>query len=174
MRADGLEHVGLERRIAACRRLLIHARMCGWDITHVHPRSASHASPPVDGLQPLPSERLIYRTGVSAFSNRSFRHAIKASPEAELVLISFSLSSSCLATVLTAHDWGVPVILAADTALGSNWGSASREAANRGGEVDDVALVVRSIVAPFARIAAADELIEARRGLRLVVNEARV
>jgi nicotinamidase-related amidase len=156
---DGFDHSGLGRRIEACRRLLMHARGRGWDITHVHPRSASHAARPVEGLEPLPSERLVYRTGVSAFSNRIFRQAIKASPEAELILVGFSLSSSCLATALTAHDWGLPVILAADAVLGGP---------SENPEVRETERSLRSIVAPFVRIAAADDLIEVRRTLRLV------
>ena len=158
-RLDGLDRPDLDRRIEACRRLLIHARWRGWEITHVHPRSASHASRPVDGLEPLPSERLVYRTGVSAFSNRAFRQAIKASPEAELILVGFSLSSSCLATALTAHDWGLPVILASDAILGGPSDMADAREADKS---------LRSVVAPFVRIAAADELIEMRRALRLV------
>lgn len=106
----------------------------------------------MDGLEPLPSERLVYRTGVSAFSNRAFRQAVKAQPEAELVIAGFSLSSSCLATALTAHDWGLTVVLTSDAVLGE-------------GEQP-----LRSVVAPFVRIAAADELIDVRRGLRLIAS----
>jgi nicotinamidase-related amidase len=151
-RLDGCDHPGLARRITVCRRLLQHARWRDWEITHVHPRSASRASRPVDGLEPLPSERLVYRTGVSAFSNRAFRQAVKAQPEAELVIAGFSLSSSCLATALTAHDWGLTVVLISDAVLGE-------------GEQP-----LRSVVAPFVRIAAADDLIEVRRGLRLIAS----
>ncbi len=157
-RLDGLDHPGIDRRVEVCRRLLLHARWRGWEITHVHPRSASRASRPVAGLEPLPSERLVYRTGVSAFSNRAFRQAVKAAPEAELVIAGFSLSSSCLATALTAHDWGLPVVLASEAVLGASTGESERS--------------LRSVVAPFVRIAAADELIEVRRSLRLVVGGA--
>ncbi len=127
----------------------------------MHPRSASRASRPVDGLEPLPTERLVYRTGVSAFSNRTFRQAIKASPTAELIVVGFSLSSACLATALTAHDWGLSVILAADAVLGGP---------SENPDLRETERSLRSIVAPFVRIAAADELIEVRRGLRLVTS----
>ncbi len=160
-RAEGREHSGLKRRVEVCRRLLLHARARGWDITHVHPRSAAKASRPVEGLEPLTTERLVYRTGLSAFSNRPFREAVKATPEAELILISFSLSSACLVTALTAHDWGLPVILAKEAVLG---GASDGRGRRRGAEPD------RSIVAPFVRLADADDLIDARRALRLVVN----
>ena len=162
-RADGREHPGLRRRIEVCRRLLLHARARGWDVTHVHPRSAARASRPVDGLEPLTTERLVYRTGLSAFSNRPFCEAVKAVPEAELILVSFSLSSACLVTALTAHDWGLDVTLAKDAVLGSAPDGLGRV---HGQEQD------RSIVAPFVRIAATDDLIDARRALRLVVNRA--
>lgn len=160
-RSPGGEHAGLKQRIAACRRLLHHARACGWDVTHVHPRSAARATRPVAGLEPLPSERLVYRTGVSAFSNRPFCEAVKGLPDAELILIGFSLSSTCLVTALTAHDWGMKVTLAKDAVLG-----ATRDA-------DGVLRTEdpgRAIVAPFVRMAGVDELIDTRKALRLVVN----
>jgi len=160
-RVDGREHAGLRRRIEVCRRLLLHARARGWDITHVHPRSANQASRPVEGLEPLTTERLVYRTGLSAFSNRPFCEAVKARPEAELILVSLSLSSACLVTALTAHDWGLSVTLPKEAPLGAASDVRGRP---RSQETDD------AIVAPFVRIAAADELIDARRALRLVVN----
>jgi hypothetical protein len=162
-RIDGCELPGLRRRIEACRRLLLHARSRGWDITHVHPRSAAKATRPAAGLEPLPSERLVYRTGLSAFSNRPFREAIRARPDAELILVGFSLSSTCLVTALTAHDWGLSVILAKDAVLGATPDASGRMRAQE---------PARSIIAPFVRIAAAAELIEPRRGLRLVVDRA--
>lgn len=162
MRLDGLDHPDIERRVEVCRRLLKHARWRGWEITHVHPRSASRAARPVDGLEPLPTERLVYRTGVSAFSNRAFRQAIKAQADCELIIAGFSLSSSCLATALTAHDWGLAVVLASDALLGD----ASKPCA--AGEAERS---LRSAVAPFVRIAAVDELIDVRRGLRLVAGD---
>jgi nicotinamidase-related amidase len=162
MRLDGFGHPGIGARIEVCRRLLLHARWRGWEITHVHPRSASRAARPVEGLEPLPSERLVYRTGVSAFSNRSFRQTVKAQPETELVIAGFSLSSACLATALTAHDWGLPVVLAADALLGDP------TSPNAAGETERS---LRSVVAPFVRIAMADELIDVRRGLRLITAE---
>jgi len=159
IQSDGLERPGVDRRIEVCRRLLLHARWRGWEITHVHPRSASRASRPVPGLEPLPSERLVYRTGVSAFTNRAFSQAVKAAPEAELVIAGISLSSACLATAVTAHDLGLAVALASDAVLGAPaWPIAEGDRS------------LRAVVARFARIATADELIEVRRSLRLVAG----
>ena len=148
------------RRAAVCRRLLRHARWRGWDLTHVHPRSAAMAARPVEGLEPLPSERLVYRTGVSAFSNRVFGQAVRATPEAELVLACFSLSSACLVTALTAHDLGLPVTLVEDAALG-----------DCGAHNDDSDRALRAVVTPFVRVVLADDLIEMRRALHLVAGE---
>lgn len=160
-RAEGRDLPGLTRRIEVCRRLLLHARAREWDITHVHPRSAAKATRPVAGLEPLPTERLVYRTGLSAFSNRPFCEAVSALPEVELILVGFSLSSACLVTALTAHDWGLSVTLAKDAVLGA------KPDANGCIHAEEPE---RSIVLPFVRIATADELIDARRGLRLVVD----
>ncbi len=158
-RVEGREHSGLDRRVSACRRLLFHARAVGWEISHVHPRSAARAARPIQGLEPLPTERLVYRTGLSAFSNRPFCEAVEAQPLAELILLSLSLSTACLVTALTAHDWSLAVTLAKDAALGASPDASGRL---RGAEPG------RSIVAPFARLACADELIDTRRALRLV------
>jgi nicotinamidase-related amidase len=159
LRADGEGDADLDRRIEASRRLLLHARWRGWEITHVHPRSASHAARPVAGLEPSPDERLIYRTGVSAFTHRVFCDAVKAAPEAELVLVALSLSSACLATAVTAHDWGLPVILASDVVLGQPGPDAASTERYRD---------LRAAIAPFGRIAVSESLIDVRRGLRLV------
>lgn len=154
-RVEGEPLPGLDSRVRACRRLLLHARARGWDVTHVYPRSAAKASRPAEGLEPLPTERLVYRTGLSAFSSRPFCEAIEAMPEAELILVSFSLSSACLVTALTAHDWGLPVTVISDAMLGG------------GGEAEQSA---RAAITPFARLAGADDLIDVRHGLRLVVD----
>src|SRR5690606_17134955 len=60
-----------------CGRVLRHARVCGWQVVHVHARQAdSEATRPIAGLEPLTTEPLVYRSGVSAFSSRVFRQMV--------------------------------------------------------------------------------------------------
>jgi hypothetical protein len=149
-----------QRRIDNCRRLLVHGRAIGWTVMHVFPRAALAASArSIEGLEPLPSEPVLYRSGVSAYSNRVFRQTLEASPETELVIVSLSLSAACLATALTAHDRKSAVTLVEDIVSASEDDAQGLEA---------LQTVSRSIVAPFVKIARTDDLIDLRRSLRLV------
>ncbi len=146
------------RRLGACRRVLTHARDSGWMVTHVHPRSAAKADGSIEGLEPLPSERLVYRTGVSAFSNRSFCEAVRIGEGAELILVSLSLSSAFLVTAVTAHDWGLRVGAPSDAVLAD------------GGEPWSADSLASAAIAAFVRFSSAAELTDARQALRLVVD----
>jgi nicotinamidase-related amidase len=149
-----------QRRVDCCRRVLIFARSAGWTITHLHPKTAGSRAPrPLLGVGPLPTEPVLYRARVSAFSNRSFDRIVKEQTDAEMVILSLSLSSACLGTALYAYDLGVPVILVEDALSGSSEDLSGLEA---------IETVARSIVAPFVQVLRADDLIEPRRGLRLV------
>ena len=130
---------------------------------HVLHRSLlSQSSRSFEGLEPSPTEPVLYRTGLSAFSNRAFRQSVRAAHDAELILIGLSLTPSCLATALAAYDHKISVTLVEDTLCGGPDDSLGIEA---------IDIVSRSIVAPFARIVRADELIDLRRGLRVVGPE---
>lgn len=151
-----------QRQIDPCRRLLAFARSAGWPITHIHPRmSGRRAARPAPGLGPLPSEPVLYRGGASAFSNRSFDRTVKEQDGFELVILSFSLSSACLGTALCAYDLGLPVLLIEDALSNTSADIVGLEA---------IETVARSIVAPFVQVSAVDELIDPRRGLRLVAS----
>jgi nicotinamidase-related amidase len=147
-----------QRRVDSCRRLLTFARSARWTITHMLAKT-SRPQRPLPGLGPLPTEPVLYRAGASAFSNRNFDRIVKELADGEMVILSFTLSSACLGTALYAHDLGVPVILIED-ALSDN----SRD---RSG-LEALETVARSIVAPFVQVLCAEDLIEPRRGLRLV------
>ncbi|HEX4181773.1 MAG TPA: isochorismatase family protein [Caulobacteraceae bacterium] len=148
------------RRIHACRRLLTYGRTVGWKITHVFEHTArARRSWAIEGLEPLQIEPVLYRTGVSAFSNRMFRERVEAASEAELILVSLSLSPTCLATALAARDRGVAVALVEDTLTGSPGAAAG---------LDAIRTLSHSIAAPFVRITRTEALIDARRGLRVV------
>jgi Isochorismatase family len=148
-----------QARIDKCRRLLTFARTSDWTISHVYPHTAGRSTRPLAGLEPLPSEPVYYRTGASAFSNRVFRRAIKEGPELELVILGLSLSSTSMGTALSAYDHDIAVTLIEDTIL--------QDAANASG-LEAIETVTRALVAPFVQIRRVDELIDHRRGLRLV------
>jgi nicotinamidase-related amidase len=155
----GLEP-SLARRIDNCRRLLMHGRMMGWVITHVFDHTArSKRARAIEGLEPLQIEPVLYRTGVSAFSNRMFRESVEGALETELVILGLSLSPTCLATALAARDRGVGVALVEDALSGS---------ANAAAGIDAIQTLSQSISAPFLKIARTNELIDVRRGLRVV------
>jgi hypothetical protein len=148
------------RRVDNCRRMLAYGRSAGWNVIHVLSRSAlSQPARSLEGLEPSPSEQVLYRTGVSAFSNRAFRQTVGTSPDTELVLIGLSLSPSCLATALAAHDHRLGVTLVEDTVCAGPEDALGLEA---------IETVSRSIVAPFVRIVRTEDLIDLRRSLRVV------
>ena len=148
------------RRIQNCRRLLAYARTMGWAITHVYDHTARtrHARA-IQGLEPLQIEPVIYRTGVSAFSNRMFRETVEETPDVELIIVGLSLSPACLATALAARDRGVAVALVEDVVAASPGAAAGFGA---------IQTLSSSIAAPFVKITRTDELIDVRRGLRVV------
>jgi nicotinamidase-related amidase len=97
-----------------CRRLLAHARYEGWRVAHVHSRKPSLGeAKPIDGLQPLLSEAVLYRSGPSAFSNRAFCEMV-AGGEVELVLAGYSMTSALIGTAMIAFEEGLPVVLVQD------------------------------------------------------------
>ena len=138
----------LSRRIATCRRLLAQARRLGWPLIHVlrgqgHALEAARGSrpPPIEGLQPRPFETVIFRAGLSAFSDRTFRALIKGGARREIVLVAVALGPACLATVLDAHDRGVRLTLVEDTLCAK---------AMRRTPAGTVRRVLLAFVAPFA------------------------
>ncbi len=148
-----------QARIDKCRRLLTYARASGWATSHVYPHKAGRPTKPLAGLEPLPSEPVYYRTGASAFSNRVFRRAIEEGPDQELVILCLSLSSTSLGTALYAYDHGIAVALIEDTL---------RPDATNASGLEAIETVARALVAPFVQIRGVDQLIDQRRGLRLV------
>jgi nicotinamidase-related amidase len=150
----------LERRIDNCRRLLMYGRTMGWVITHVFDHTARlKRARAIEGLEPLQIEPVLYRTGISAFSNRMFRESVEGAPGTELIILGLSLSPTCLATALAARDRGVGVALVEDALSGSVGAAAG---------IDAIQTLSHSISAPFLKIARTNELIDVRRGLRLV------
>ncbi|HEX4199004.1 MAG TPA: isochorismatase family protein [Caulobacteraceae bacterium] len=148
-----------QSRVDRCRRLLTYARTAEWAMSHVYPHTAGRSTKPLAGLEPLPSEPVYYRTGASAFSNRVFRRSLQEAPDMELVILSLSLSSTSLGTALSAYDHDIAVTLIEDTLR--------PDAANASG-LEAIETVTRALVAPFVQLRRVDDLIDQRRGLRLV------
>ncbi len=146
-------------RIGKCRRLLSFARSTGWAVSHVYKRAGGRSPRPLAGLEPLPSEPLYYRSGVSAFSNRTFARVMGDQLGAELVILALALSPTAVGTALAAHDQDIAVTLVGDTL--------SRDACDASG-IEAIETIARALVAPFVQVRAADEFIDMRRGLRLV------
>lgn len=151
----------VHRRIGACRRLLDHAREWDWSVAHLHRRITSdpQLARPIEGLEPLPSEPVLVRDGVSAFASRTFRELVQGAFDAELVLIGFSLSASCLATVFDANDRGLKTVVVDDAVWAASAGVFASSA---------VEPIARALVAPYAEQTSTDQLIGARQPLRLV------
>src|SRR5580698_6421587 len=68
---------GFARRVNSCRRLMTYGRSVGWKITHVFEHTVrARRAWAIEGLEPLQVEPVLYRTGISAFSNRMFRERV--------------------------------------------------------------------------------------------------
>lgn len=148
-----------QRALGNCRRILRHARAWDWSIVHAHRRLSGSGGRPIAGLAPRPSEPVMTRQGLSAFSNPSFRDLVGGAREAQIVLIGFCLASSCLATLFSAYDLGLLTLLVEDAV------TTGREAA--GAHAESLA---KTIAAPFAEFSSTDDLIGARPAPRLVVG----
>jgi nicotinamidase-related amidase len=140
---------------AACARVLDLARDEGWRIVHSQLRYEATAlwpgelfGAPIEGLRPLISEPVYFRRGLSAFASQGFAAELRAARDADVYLIGFSLTDTCLATVLAGVDQGLSLTLVED-AVG-----ASEELA-----ATDIA---RAILKPFVQLASSRRLMASR------------
>jgi len=151
--ASDVEDTAQAPFIHGCRRLLSHARASGWRVAHVHVGAAAGpAARPVVGAAPLPSEPVMRRSGVSAFSSPEFRRLMRANPQAELVVIGASVDATCLATALAAFDRGLAVTIVSD--------AVSVSPQERLG-LDGLEHLVQSMATPRLRLVSADTVIGA-------------
>ena len=155
--AAGEDPRAYHRCVSNSRRLLGHARDAGWDVVHVLGRELPARAIP--GLEPLASEPVFQRDGVSAFSSRGFRRRMRTWPSPELVIIGCSLTSTCLATALAAFDRGAPATLVldaisvrSDTIIGS----------------EAFARAAAAMAAPYVTLSHTDDFVGRRRALQLV------
>lgn len=148
-----------------CRSLLAFARDRGWNVVHV--RQAPAVGDPrlrsIEGLEPRPTEALVYRSRVSAFSSKAFRDLVRAHPHSELVIMGLSLGSSCLSTALAAFDRGICATLVEDAVAAAPMESLGIQAYER---------VARSIAAPFTRLVRTEDLMDRRQAPDVVEGAA--
>jgi nicotinamidase-related amidase len=164
--------------LAACRGVLAHARGRDWMVIHsllereggLFRRGAEHARP-VDQLEPLSSEQVYLRDGLSALSHPTLARMADRTL-CEVYLIGFSLSHSLLSTAFDAASCGLRLTLVED-AVGAT--------PVNGMTADEVKEVAKRLLAPFVNfttlealrgsdrpqlVAAAWPMIEARGGVK--------
>ena len=146
-----------QRCIRNSRRLLSHARAARWEVVHCLSRDL--AARAIHGLEPLASEPIFKREGVSAFSSRGFRQRLRAWPNPELLIIGCSLGSTCLATAFAAFDRGVPASLVVD---------AISVRLDEGVGTDAFVRAASRMAAPFVKLSETDDFVGRRRALQLV------
>ena len=147
----------LQRCITNSRRLLTYAREAGWEVVHCLGRDLPARAIP--GLEPLASEAVYQRDGVSAFSSRGLRRRLRGWSSPELVIIGCSLATTCLATALAAFDRATPACLVLDAI-------SVRRDEFIGSEA--FAGAATRIAAPFVRLARTDDIVGRRRAFQLV------
>ena len=134
--------------VEACRKVLGHARQAGWRVVHSQVRHETTPmlmfGAPIEGLQPLVSESVFFRSGLSAFANPAFASKLGEARGADVYLIGFSLPDTCLATALAARDQGLSLTLIED-AIGTGAAASTAEAA-------------RAVLRPHARLITSAQL----------------
>jgi len=167
-----------DRTLEACRSMLALARASEWTVIHailqrdagLFRRGGEHTRP-IDHLEPLASEQVYVREGLSALSNPTLRRLAETG-RCEVYVIGFSLSHSLLSTVFDAASCGLRLTLV-DDAVGAT--------PVNGMAADKLKLMAKRLLAPFANftslaalqgstpprlVAAAWPMIEGRGGMR--------
>lgn len=146
--------------VVNCRRMLAHARMQGWQVVHVHSRKADPTEArPIEGLEPLISEPVVYRTTGSAFSSRAFRELVAGMGACELVIVGYSVTASCLATALVAYDEELAVTMVEDAVCAASVDDETRDA---------LTVLARRMARPFLWMTSTETVVGAPRLLRVV------
>ena len=139
--------------------LLGQARRRRWPVAHLHRRSPAFSdreglgdAAPVAGFEPLPSEPLFVRSGLSAFSSPRFREwAAAADDDEQIVFLGLGNCATWLATALGGADIGIRPALVEDALGVAALGPMPAEAARH---------TVFSVTAPFADWTSAAALVD--------------
>lgn len=145
--------------------LLSQARRGRWPIAHLHRRNPAFCDMeglgdvgPVAGFEPLPSEPLFIRNGLSAFSSPRFREWAAGAEGDQLIFFGLGSSATWLATALGGPDLGIRPGLVEDAIGIAPLKSLPAQTAHR---------TVHAVTAPFAHwttaAALVDRSLEARR-----------
>jgi nicotinamidase-related amidase len=147
---------GVEERVATCRAVLEDARTAGWPVIHAHRRAYSGLfsdggdfARPVQGLEPLASEALFFRSQLSAFASPGLREMAPPTPGTTVFLVALSLDNACMATVLQGVDIGLRIRVVEDVIGASALGPYGPGV---------VAGVAKRLVAPFAQFDSAQAI----------------
>ena len=135
--------------------MLAHARAAGWSVIHsilqrdagLFRRGAEHARP-VDRLEPLASEQVYLREGLSALSHPILRRVAEGA-RCQVYLIGFSLSHSLLSTVFDGASCGLRMTLV-EEAVGAT--------PVNGMTAASLKLTAKRLLAPFANFTTLDAL----------------
>lgn len=153
----------LDRRLALCRQVILHARAAGWPVVHVlhglpdpQDRDGLGRSAPFPGLEPAPFEPVLFRRGISAFSNSRFAELAQAARDDEAIAVALSFWPVSLFTAIDAHERGVRMTFLDDTM------SAPAQADF---DAETVRGVLLGMAAPFVQRTSFAELIRRPAGL---------
>lgn len=142
-----------------CRRLLAHARREDWRVVHVHGRKPQpRDAAPLDGLRPLLTEPVLYRSGASAFSSRAFCEMVEGGA-VELVMVGYSMTSALIGTAMIAFEEGLSVTLVEDAICSAVLDDETRDA---------IEYLGLKAARPFVTLASTDALIGTPRLRRVV------
>ena len=107
-------------KVDACRRVLGHARRNHWRVVHVHRRRietpAGHSDPelrPIEGLEPLPTERVYVRQADRPLTCRDdpfWRDALNGRG-AEMLMAGHLTARAIAQIAMTGQDVGVDVMM---------------------------------------------------------------
>ena len=110
-------------KVDACRRVLAHARRNRWRVVHVHRRrietSPGYSDPelrPIEGLEPLPTERVYVRQAtrpLTLHEDPFWRDAVNARG-AELLMVGHLPTRAIAQIATTGHEVGVDVRMIED------------------------------------------------------------
>ena len=143
------------RTLDACAEALAYARSADWMVLHsilqadagLFRRGGTHTRP-ADRLEPLASEQVYLRDGLSALSHPMLGRMAEGA-RCELYVIGFSLSHSLLSTVFDAASCGLKATLIEDAVGATPVNGMTAEA---------LKLTAKRLLAPFANFTSLDAL----------------
>jgi hypothetical protein len=113
----------LYAKVEACRRLLAHARASRWRVVHVHrrrrdtpPGKFDPELRPIDGLQPLPTERVYIRDAARSLTLKDdlcWQHALAEGP-ARFLMVGHISARGMVELVSSAPQLGVELAIVED------------------------------------------------------------